>query len=142
MAIIFIFIYSLLTIRIDASVSMVMTWAFLGGLVVDIFSDTLGINTMASLILAVVRRPIYFSYVAKDDRTKNVVPSSRNLGFANYAKYILTATGIFCVILFTLEYLSYINIIDILLYSICSTFATFIVILGLDSLLEGKQSAH
>lgn len=138
-AIIFVFIYSILTLKIDTSVSLVMTWAFFGGLVIDIFSDTLGVNTMAALILAVIRRPVFYVYVPKDDRSKCIVPTSKNLGFANYTKYILTTTLLFCLILFSLEYLNYVNITDVLLYSVSSTLATFLVILGMDSLLESKQ---
>lgn len=141
-AIIFVFIYSLLTLKIDTSVSLVMTWAFFGGLVVDIFSDTLGINTMSALILAVARKPIFYVYVPKDDRSKCIVPTSKNLGFVNYAKYVLTNTGIFCLIIFSLEYLNYVNIGDVLLYTACSTLATFLVILGIDSLLESKQHSY
>ncbi len=141
-AIIFVYVYSILTFKIDTCLSAVLTMAFFGGLIIDIFSDTLGVNTMACLILAVVRKPLFFAYVPKDDRSKCIVPTSNNIGFANYAKYVLTCVTIFCIVLYSVEYLNYINILDILLYSICSTVATFLVLLGLDSLLEGKRNIY
>ena len=141
-AIIIIYIYSILTFRIDMSVSAVMTLAFSGGLIVDIFSDTLGINSMSCLLLAVMRKPIFYAYVPKDDRSKCVVPSTNDIGFANYAKYVFTCIGLFCIIIFSIEYFNYINILDILLYSVCSAIASSVVVLGLDALLVSKKISY
>ncbi|MBD5197427.1 MAG: hypothetical protein HDS89_08260 [Bacteroidales bacterium] len=115
-----------------------MTWAFLSGLTVDVFSDTLGVNALACTILAILKRPVFFAYIPKDDRTKEINPSISELGISIYAKYLLTMVVAYCVLVFAIEYMSITDIKEIALMSLSSAVFTFLILLGLDSLIGNK----
>ena len=135
----FIFIYVIIRLPMDMSTNSVLTWAFLSGLVVDIFSDTLGINALACTILAMLRRPMLYAYVPRDDRTKNIVPSLRELGFAVYGKYLLSMSLVYCLLVFTIEYFNFADVKEIVIMTLASAAFTFIVLLGVDSLIVTKR---
>ena len=86
----FIFIYMIIRLPVDLKTDWLLTWAFFSGLVVDIFSDTPGVNALACTLLAIIKKPMLFAYVPRDDRTKNITPSLKELGFSVYGKYLLT----------------------------------------------------
>lgn len=121
------------------STGSLLTWAFVGGFVVDLFSDTPGLNSLSCTILAVFKRPILYLYIPRDDRTKDILPSLANLGFADYAKYLLTMCLIYCSLIFTIEYFSFANVKDIVVMALSSSILTFGMILGIDSLMVTKR---
>ncbi len=85
----FVFIYVIIRLPMDLSVNWLLTWAFLSGLAVDAFADTPGVNSLACTLLAMLKRPMLYAYIPRDDRTKNIVPSLSSLGFAVYGKYLI-----------------------------------------------------
>ena len=134
-AIAFIFIYIILRLPMNLNINWVLTWGFAAGLLVDIFSDTLGVNALACTILAMLRRPMLYAYIPKDDRTKNIMPSLKSLGFSVYGKYLLTMAVIYCFLVFTIEFFNFANIREIVIMASSSAAFTFLIILGLDSLI-------
>jgi hypothetical protein len=138
-AVAFIFIYVIIRLPMDLKTDWLLTWAFLGGVVVDLFSDTPGVNAMSSIILAMVKRPCLYAYIPRDDRTKNIVPSLSTLGFAVYGKYLLTMTTIYSLLAFSLEFLNFADIQDILIMTVSSSLLSFVIILGLDSLMISNK---
>ncbi|MDE6340312.1 MAG: rod shape-determining protein MreD, partial [Muribaculaceae bacterium] len=134
----FIFIYVIINLPLSLATGWLLTWAFLSGLTVDIFSDTLGVNALACTILAMAKRPIFYAYIPKDDRTKDIIPSLASLGFSIYAKYLLTMVAAYCIMVFSIEYLSLADIKEIAIMSAGSALFTFLILLGLDSLIGSK----
>lgn len=138
-ATLFIFIYVIINLPLNFSTGWLLTWAFFSGLFVDICCDTLGVNALACIILAIIKRPIFYAYIPKDDRTKDIIPSISSLGFSVYAKYLMSMTAIYSVLVFSIEYMSIADIKEILIMSASSAVFTFIILLGLDSLLAEKH---
>lgn len=141
-AVCFIFIFLILRLPLSLSTNLLLTISFLLGLTVDVFSDTPGLNALACLIIATVKRPVFFAYVSKDDKTKDITPSIRSIGWAAYSKYALTMSAIFCIIVFIIEFLNFADITQILLMTASSTLFTFPVILGADSIMDIKEERH
>lgn len=135
----FVFIYVFISLPMDTKVTVVLTWAFFSGLLVDLFSDTPGLNALACTLLAIIRKPCLYAYIPKDDFTKNVVPSLANLGFAVYAKYLLTLSAIYCVLVFTIEYFNFANVKQLVILSASSAVFTFLILLGIDSLIISRS---
>lgn len=131
-------IYLIVRLPVDMKVSLVMTIAFLEGLTVDIFSDTPGVNSLACTLIAVMRKPLLYAYVARDDRTKEIVPSVSTLGIAVYSKYLLTVSVIYCALVFIIEYFNFADVKDIVIMSGASGLLTFLLLLGIDSLIISK----
>ena len=139
-ATVFIFIYVIINLPMNLNTNFLLTWAFLAGLIVDIFSDTLGINTLSCTVLAMIKQPMLYAYIPKDDRTKNIDPSLKSLGFSVYAKYLLSLSAIYCLLVFFIEYSNFTDIKEILLMSGASTIFTFVILLALDSLIINKRA--
>lgn len=138
----FIFIYIIISLPMDLSTNWLLTWAFLSGLAVDIFSDTPGVNALACTILAMLKRPMLYAYVPKDDRTKDIVPTLASLGFGIYGKYLLSMVVIYCILVFSIEYFNYADVKEIVIMSAGSAAFTFLILLGVDSLIvthRGKR---
>lgn len=134
----FVFIYPILRLRIDLKMDWLLTWAFLSGLIVDLFSDTPGVNALSCTLLAAAKRPALFAYVLRDDRTKSIVPSIRELGISAYSKYLLTMSALYCVLAFSIEYFNFADIKEIAIMSASSTLFTFAMLLGLECIFYKK----
>lgn len=130
-----IFIYFILHLPINLGKGWLFTLAFFTGLIVDICADTPGVNALASTLLAGAKRPIYYAYVTNDDRTKNLIPSISTLGVATFCKFLVTMVGIYCLLVFSIEYFNFANVKDIVLLSSASCVFTFILLLAIDCLI-------
>ena len=90
-----VFIYLIITLPVTYSANTAMTIGFITGLAVDILSDTIGVNTLSSTILAFVRRPVFHLYVPVDNDLAEQCPSIRNMGVASFLKYASSMTLIY-----------------------------------------------
>lgn len=134
-----IFIYFIVRLPMNIGKGLLFTLAFLMGLGVDIFADTAGVNALACTLLAAVRRPVFYAYVDRDDKTKNVTPSISTLGVATYCKYLVTMVGIYSLLVFTIEYFNFAEVKEIVIMASASTLLTFIMLLAIDSLIIRKS---
>lgn len=135
-----IFIYFIIRLPIDLSLNLTLTLAFFMGLTVDVFSDTLGVNALSCTIIAALRRPIYYLYLPKDDKTKEEIPTMSTIGPAAFSKFTLTICGIYCFLLFMFDFFSLAEIGNILIMTLASTVFSFPLLLCIDSLVPGKKS--
>ena len=129
-----VFIYLIIRLPLTLSPNWAMTFGFVTGLTVDIFSDTPGMNALACTILAVCRRPVFHLYISLDDDLSGQCPSIRTMGPAAYTKYMLTMVFIYCLCVFSIEAFQFFNLRLLLMRTICSTLFTFILIYAVDSL--------
>lgn len=135
----FVFIYVIIRLPMDLSVNWLLTWAFLSGLSVDIFADTPGVNSLACTLLAMLKKPMLYAYIPRDDRTKNIAPSLSSLGFAVYGKYLFSMVTVYCLLAFSIEYFSFADVKEIVIMSVASAILTFLILLGIDSLMAKKD---
>ncbi len=136
----FIFIYFILRLPVGISQVLVLTLAFMMGFLIDIFSDTPGVNSLAATLLAAVKTPVFYAYVPRDDKTKRVIPSIATVGWQNYSKFALTMSAIYCLIVFGIEFFSFAGIERIILMTLASAVFTFLLVIAVDSLLNVDKS--
>lgn len=135
----FVFIYFIVHLPITLSSNWLLTLSFLTGLTIDIFANTHGMNALACTIVAMSRHSILHWYFPREDELTIPEPSIRSLGFEYFAKYLFTFVLLYCTIIFLIESFSLFNIVRLALRIICSTFLTFLILLGVDSMLsQGK----
>lgn len=134
-----VFIYFILRLPITMPVNWVLTVSFFAGLMVDIFSDTQGMNAMACTILAICRKPIFRLYVPREEDVTRPEPSMHTLGKDVYIKYLLTATLLYCILIFTIEAFTFFNPLRLGLRIICSTLLSALLMLGIDSLMTPRS---
>lgn len=133
-----VFIYFIIRLPMSVKLSALFTLSFLIGLIVDIFSDTPGVNALACTLIAALKRPIYFAYIDKDDYTRTLVPSVSSLGISGYSKFLFSFVAIYCVLVFTIEYFSFANVESLVLIVVSSTILSFIILLAADCLIPSK----
>lgn len=137
----FIFIYFILRLPIGMSQVWELTLSFAMGLIIDLFSDTPGVNSLASTILAAIKPTVFYAYVTRDDKTKRIIPSLTSIGWQAYSKYALTMSVIFSFLVFSIEFLSFAGIEEILLMTVSSAVLTFALIIAIDSLVSANEKA-
>ena len=131
-----IFIYVLMRLPMDMPVKMVMLASFMSGFLVDIFSDTPGVNALSCTIFSVLRKPVYMMYTGKDDNLAGLSPSISTLGAPLYMKYLFSMTLIYCMLSIGIEFFTFTSLSRMLLIIICSSVMSFILMLGVDSLMS------
>ncbi len=134
-----IFIYFIIRLPIAMGKGVLFTLSFILGLCVDIFSDTPGVNALACTLLSGIKRPIFYAYIPKDDKTKEITPSVSSMGISPYCKYLVTMVGIYCLLVFSIEYFSFAEIKDIVILAASSCALSFVSILAIDSLILSKS---
>lgn len=135
MAVPIIFIYFIIRLPISLGKGLLFTLSFIMGLMVDIFADTLGVNALSCTLLAGLKSPVFYAYVAKDDKNKSITPSASTLGIGTYCKYLVTMVCLYCFMVFTIEYFNFAEIKEIVIMSAASSLLTFLMLLAIDSLI-------
>ncbi|MCH5229743.1 MAG: rod shape-determining protein MreD [Muribaculaceae bacterium] len=133
-----VFIYFIIRLPIDIKLPYLFTLSFLLGLIIDIFSDTPGVNALACTLISAIRTPIYYAYMAKDDITSRLVPGVSTMGLLEYSKYLITFILIYCLLAFSIEYFSFADVKAIVILTASSTLFTFVILLAIDCLIPVK----
>ena len=129
-----VYIYFLIRLPINLSVNWCMTLAFLLGHTIDIFSNTQGMNALACVVTAALRRPVFSLYFAREDDLANPIPSIQTLGFGIYIKYLLSMVLLFCILLFAIQAFTLHNLQVTMMRIAASTILSTLLIFGIDSL--------
>jgi len=136
----FVFIYYILRMPMSTKTNILLTWAFCGGFLVDIFSDTLGLNSLSATLLAMAKRPLLYAYIPRDDRTKDISPSIGSMGFIDYSKFLMSMSLLYCFLVFSIEYFNFADVKEIVIMSASSALFTFLLLLGIDSIVVTKRN--
>lgn len=132
----FVYIYFIITLPMNVSLPLLMSLAFSMGFLIDLFGDTLGLNCMASLILSVLKKPIFYAYMHREEKFLAAIPSISSMGWPNYLKFILSLSTIFCLIIFGIELFSFASFGRIILMAASSSLFTIVTLIAADSLFN------
>lgn len=134
-----VFIYFIIRLPMNIGNGVLFTLAFVMGFCIDICSDTPGVNALGSTLLSAFKKPVYYAYVPRDDKTKNLIPSISTLGVGTYCKFLVTMVGIYCLMAFTIEYFNFADVKDIVILSASSCLLTFLILLAIDCLIINRE---
>ena len=129
-----VFIWLIIMLPVTVGVNLSVTLGFFAGFLLDIFSDTPGMNALACTNLAFMRKPVYHLYMSYDDDLSGMRPSIATMGSAAYFKYLLTMVAAYCFMLFVIEAFQFFNFRLMLMRTVFSSAFTFIIIYAIDSL--------
>lgn len=127
----FLYVVLILQFENDVKPSNLMLWAFAVGLLVDVFSDTPGMNAAASVLIAFLRPTLLRLFVPRDVQ-ETLVLSMHSMGVGAFLKYIVSAVFIHHTALFLLEFFSLAHPLDLLLRILSSTILTTVCIWALE----------
>ena len=127
----FVYLYIVVKQISDISRHALMLWAFLLGLLIDIFGNTPGLNASAATFLALVRNPLLRSQTMRDV-ADDFTPSVRTMGFSPFARYVVA--GVFLHILFLqlLDAFSFARWMPLLWKVLTDTAATLVCVAGVE----------
>jgi rod shape-determining protein MreD len=134
----FLYIYLLLKFPSGMSRNESLLWAFFLGLIVDIFSDTYGINTFASVAVAMVR-PYMLQLFTPRDMPDSIIPSFKTMGPASFMKYISLTIFIQCFLLVAIEVCSFSAILLILLRTLACTLLTVACVVAVEGIRRKEK---
>ena len=114
-----------------------MLWAFFLGLVIDVFSDTPGMNAAATVLLAFLR-PLLLRLFVPRETLDDLVPSIQTMGLTPFLKYVSLAVLLHHTMLLTLEFFSLAHYGILLLRILASSLLTVACIMTLDGIYRKK----
>jgi len=107
--------------------------AFVLGLTIDAFSNTIGMHAFATVFVAFFREGI-IKLFTNIEEGNNPTPSFHTFGVSAYIKYVVLMVIIHHTTLFILEAFSFSNFWTMLAKIILSSFVTILLILGIQSI--------
>lgn len=134
-----VFFYLIIRLPITLSTNWVLTISFFLGLIVDVFSDTYGMNALACTIVAMFRRPILRLYVPREEDLTRPEPSMYSIGTSAYLKYLLTVTLLYCSLIFIIEAFTFFNPLQLVLRIVTSTALSMALMVAIDSLMTTRS---
>ncbi len=99
----YLYILFILILPVNIPKWLLLIIGFLTGLTIDLFMNTHGLHTSATLLIAYLRPFIIRSLSNRDDYEMNIEPNSKEFGFSWFFFYALFLTLIHHSILFFLE---------------------------------------
>lgn len=132
-----VYIYFIIKLPIGLNRNIALVLGFFLGFIIDIFSNTPGMNAAATVFAAFICRPAQNLFFTADDYNDQT-PSLSSLGFS-FIKYAVFITLIHHIILISIESFSYLNIEMILLRIVLSTLLTTILIFAFEGFSLNKK---
>jgi len=129
----FIYIYMILKMSSGTSRSELMLWGFSLGLVVDIFSDTPGMNAAAATFIAFIR-PLFLRLFTQRDSTDEFIPAIKTIGTSSFVKYVIMCVLFHHTTLLMIESFSLFDLNTLLIKIGASSLFTVLCIMGIEGL--------
>ncbi len=127
----YVYIWFILSMPVAMNRNSAIIIAFLLGLTIDVFSNTMGIHSFSCVLIAFLRNYWINALFLRND-FELIIPSIKSFGFANYIKYALGIIFLHHFCLFFLEALSFDNFWLILLRVLYNSIVTLLLILGFE----------
>ncbi len=135
----FIYIVFILLLPFRIPNLLLFSLAFITGLSIDVFYDTLGLHALACSVLAFARILFIRITVPADEQDTEPEPSMNHMGFRWFFIYGLILTFVHHLALFTFEVFRLAEFGSTLLRSLLSTFFTLFLILVIEFLFYRKK---
>src|SRR5690606_23458249 len=136
------FPYILIVLLLPIGIPNILLYvlAFLTGLSIDAFYDSIGIHAAACVALAFFRIFFHKITIELDEQKSFITPSWGNMGFKWYSTYITLSILVHHIVLFFVEAFSFHNFIHTLISIALSAVFTFVLIVVISLLTYHKKS--
>jgi len=134
----YVYLYVILTFRIDRSRSAVILLSFLLGLFIDIFSNTYGIHAAACALIGFIRDPLLAQFVDTKELPDGSAPSFRLLGFIPFARYALILIAIHHIVLYAIDSFGFYQPLSLLVRVLSSILLTSLLLFIIESFNSGR----
>ena len=128
----FLYVYAILMLRLDCPRWAMLLIAFSMGLVVDVFSNTMGMTIIPLTLLGFIRPYILMPFLSRET-AEDMQPSIASMGTMTYLSYAMIAVFIYSLVFFTVEAFSFFNWIQWLTGIMASTVLTAMLIMVIEN---------
>ena len=111
---------------------MILTYSFLLGLLLDIFTNTPGLAAGTMTLIAVIQ-PYLLEMLTPRDSAENMRVSASTMGFSKFVTFSAILVGIYCVVFFALEAFNFFDWQMWLLRAVSSALLTLLFVLAIES---------
>lgn len=133
-----VYVALLLYIPVNANRIGTLLWAFVMGLLMDMFANTPGISS-AALTLTAMMQPVVLNASLPKDSLDDMVPNYHTMGTWNHLRYLTILLLIHHIAYFTLESFSFFNLMDLGISATASYASSWVIIAIMES-LRGKKT--
>lgn len=137
----FLYLYIILKTPLGLTRVQVLWVAFLTGLTIDIFSNTLGMHAAACTLIGLIRRPLLTALVDRDI-IEDATPSYASLGAGSFMKYTFGMVFIHHLTLFLIESISLFDPLYLLLRILSSVALTTLCVFIVETFNPGGRSGE
>ena len=125
-----IYVYFILFLPLNLNKNLVLLFAFALGLIIDIFSNSYGMHTASSLLIAFLRT-FYLNYLLSEEPTETyIIPRLGNMGLRYFLFYILFFVFIHHLCLHIIQAYGFRDILFTLFKIIMNTvFSSFVILI-------------
>lgn len=128
----YIYVLFIFLLPVKFSRGLTLIFAFILGLIIDAFSNTLGMHAFSAVLIAFLRNPVIKIFTSIEEGA-NPVPSFYTFGVAAFIKYITILVLIHHTTFFFLEIFTFVGLGQTLLRIGLNTVITTIILLGITS---------
>lgn len=129
--IVLLYLIALIKMPFQVNRTLQIVIGFLCGLLIDIFSNTLGMHALVCTTLMWLRMPLLHMFILAEE-VRTGTTSIEKLGFSIFIRYVLTLIAIHTILLYLIESFTLFNY-DVLLIKILATFSlTFLFALAIE----------
>ena len=134
-----IFSFFILRLKLETNVIRILIYSFLMGMTIDVFRDTIGLNTAALLVVGITRS-YYLSIIsARDDFESTLYLNFFTLGLVRFSLYFGLSIMTHHLMFFLLEEFSFVNFFSLLFKSFVNTAFALLILVFLQYLLIQKK---
>lgn len=123
----FVYLYFIVKMPVGMARDITVLSSFLLGLVVDTFSNTMGMHAAATTLAGFMSGPLIYFFMGKD-LPEGIYPSYKSFGFGGFFRYTLSVVVIHHVTLFVIESLTLFDPL-FLVIRICGSVVTTTVLI-------------
>lgn len=137
--VVLIYLYFLIKLPVEIKVPVQILLGFLTGLLIDIFSNTIGMHALVCTFMMWVRIPIFHLFVLAED-FKAGSPNMTKMGIGEFIKFVIIIVLLHSILLYTVESFSLFNIIPLVLKIFVTTLLTSAFTIGIEFATKKKIS--
>ena len=126
------YLFFVITFRRGMPKWIILTYSFLLGLLLDIFTNTPGLAAGTMTLIAVIQ-PYLLETLTPRDSAENMRVSVSTMGFSKFVTFSAILVGIYCVVFFALEAFNFFDWQMWLLRAVSSALLTLLFVLAIES---------
>lgn len=132
------YVYLILKFPAGSSRDANLIWAFCLGLLIDIFSNTPGLASASTVLLAMLQ-PFFLKLFSVKEDNAETNPSAREMGNGAFIRYVITCVLFHHIVFYLLDSFSFFHWSDVLINIGGSTVFTVLLVFALEGLSSKKN---